>query len=422
MSRPSVLLWWTAFFLPFSATAVINVTSITFGLIPSVFFVILLIGHCLALGNPSRCGTEAIRIHGDHLLILVAIAGFFVSNCISLFLASIAGHLEFIQVTQTAFLTLALVALCTFSLLLIDPDVRASALDGVRVGGQFAAIWGFAQAAMFYVHIPYPSFLFNNSISDFANGFSQEASGLIRISSVSVEPSMLAFSLLHPIAFFSSLYLMSPAERDPKTTRFLILAWLVLLVSTSTTGYIGLAVVLTALLAVRPLHVATLGVVGAAVGGVLLAAFPVFAKVLSSFTFGKSSSWSYQDRTSTMVKAIESFHQRPFFGWGWGHDLSFSAATLIPANVGAVGTGLFLAALVGSIVAALLRLPALPKADPLHRQIIAGVITLLVSITCSLTSGLKYVILDTWFWWGLLIALISAESVRPVWREGYRVG
>ena len=66
----------------------------------------------------------------------------------------------------------------------------------------FVSLWGLMQFVCFFAGVPYPSLLFNNSLSDFADMFDQRLDdAYMRIASVAVEPSVLATSLLHFVAF-----------------------------------------------------------------------------------------------------------------------------------------------------------------------------------------------------------------------------
>jgi hypothetical protein len=402
--RPSILLPACVFFISFSGTSVVNVNAITFSLIPSIFFLFAYLLNCIISGR----WLGSILVSKDHIIILGGIILFCVAVLVSNFVSVLDHRFSFFQFTQSVFLLMSLFALGLFSIALADDDTRRDCVLAALAGGIFAAAWGCLQAVLFYVGIPYPDFVFNNSVSDFAYLFDQTAGDVVRIASVAVEPSWLTFSLLHPIAYFSYLFLADRRNRNFLTFSFLFLAILVVCASTSTTGYAGLAILYILLLVSRPVPMLIFGMFFSAVVATILVFFPVVAEVINEFTFEKTESYSFNERTGGMLDALILFSERPFLGWGWGRSTSHSVVTIMLANVGLIGSLLFIGLVVCSLWGAYACSRSRLSTREVSDQIDAARLTVIISLTASVISGLKYVVLDTWFWWGLLIALESA--------------
>jgi O-antigen ligase len=150
------------------------------------------------------------------------------------------------------------------------------------------------------------------------------------------------------------------------------------------------------------------GMFFSAVVATILVFFPVVAEVINEFTFEKTESYSFNERTGGMLDALILFSERPFLGWGWGRSTSHSVVTILLANVGLIGSLLFIGLVVCSLWGAYACSRSRLSTREVSDQIDAARLTVIISLTASVISGLKYVVLDTWFWWGLLIALESA--------------
>ena len=110
----------------------------------------------------------------------------------------------------------------------------------------FVSCWGMLQWFCYRAGFNYPAFMFNTSLVESATGYTQaiEDLGITRVSSVATEPSMFAqFSL---IALVFAIFAVASgrvviSKFWDRAVLFVIV--LVLLMTTSTTAYVGLAMV-----------------------------------------------------------------------------------------------------------------------------------------------------------------------------------
>src|SRR5262249_50956326 len=85
--------------------------------------------------------------------------------------------------------------------------------------------------------------------------------------------------------------------------------------------------------------------------------------------------------------------------------------TILLANVGIIGAAAFFCAVFATVLGAESARRATTE-DKLKPVVLAAVNTLIVSLALSVVSGFKYVVLDTWFIWGMLLALITLTARR----------
>lgn len=417
--RPHLLLPLLVFFIPFSCTSVLNVPAVTYSVAPTLVTALLYLAGLGAMG----AWTARVAIARDALLCLGALVAFALFVLLSLCVAQIRYGITVTEVTQTVFLLFGLVMALVFALALSSEEPLERALRAFQWSAVFTCLWGLLQLLCFYAHLPYPAFLFNNSISDFSDMYAQRAGGIVRIASVAVEPSFMAYSLLSFFTFGASLAFIGGVER--RGLRLAVgLSGLVLLLSTSSTAYFGLALFGLVVLAQRPalIPVAGLPAVLAAIAG--LVALPGLREAVYTTTFGKANSYSYKDRTGTMAEALHQFQQHPLVGRGWGTDHSLSIVTQLLASIGVIGTGLFVLAAGTTVLTALLVRRALNRrgASRTAPLLLGASNAFVVLIGVSVASGFHYVTLDMWFVWGLLIALATrghrelASGTAPVLR------
>src|SRR5262249_28411630 len=131
-------------------------------------------------------------------------------------------------------------------------------------GAIFASAWGLMQFACSALGWPYLSFIFNTSTSHSADLFATEAiGGYGPGGSVACEPSILVQSLAFPLAIAATLL----SDASPMLRRWClataILSAACIVLTTSTTGYIGLGVLSILLLAQQPRRTITALVLGA---------------------------------------------------------------------------------------------------------------------------------------------------------------
>jgi len=225
------------------------------------------------------------------------------------------------------------------------------------------AIWGLMQFACNVTGLTYPAFLLNNSEAISGQGYLETLEGVGRISSATTEPSVFAEAML------SMLPLTLPAwlGRRPVFTPLFdrgctILILTVLLLSTSSTAYVGiclLGVIWIAVLLKSRTMKARKALGWTLFGGVaflgllalLIATVPAVQDVVRRAVLEKGASGSGLERAMTIVLALGYFMQYPVLGVGWGSVTSHDVIALMLSNVGVVG----FAAFVGAVGTVLLR-------------------------------------------------------------------
>jgi hypothetical protein len=419
------LLQSIVFFSSFSGTAVLNFGD--YGMAPDV----VLLSFLLLAGLLSGRLLYSAQLSKDHLIVgflILVFAAIVVLS--SLFNGAVHGLVP-IQVTQTTYL---LFGICLTLVLSIEFSILERLEAGIvalRAGATFISLWGLFQAACYYAGMTYPAFLFNNSTSHFADMYDQRAAqGVVRIASVATEPSFMATSLMIFAAFGATVVALDPMRRTTSWVLPVILTVVTVALSTSSTGYFGLAILGLLLARRRPMFaVAMFGCV-AVIGGLWLASVPSAWDALYNMTFGKFEGGSYVERSTTIAPAMELFSRQPWFGFGWGADFSYSLVTQMLANLGIVGSFSFLFAVTGTFVASgNARKRFRTSGSNLAVYAEAAENALLVYLAESMVSGFKYVVADFWCLWAFAIAIPSClacigDEVRSAvsglgtWRPG----
>src|ERR1700722_4394156 len=164
----------------------------------------------------------------------------------------------------------------------------------------FVSLWGFMQLFCSLLHVTYPAFIFNSSATGSALGYLEELEdvGITRVSSVATEPSMFAACMLIALVFA----LFAVTRKQPVISkgwdRFAVaIIFGALVISTSTIAYAGLAVVsvlylfsLRHLRVVRRKHVIVLLAI-AGLLGLTVALFPPAQDIFTSLIVGKGESY-----------------------------------------------------------------------------------------------------------------------------------
>jgi O-Antigen ligase len=403
------------FFASFSGTAVLNVGD--YGMAPDV----VLLSFLLLVSLLSGRLLVPARLSRDHLIVGFLILVFTSTVAFStLFNGAIHGVVS-LQVTQTAYLLFGICLTMVLSIEFTTLEQLEAGISALRAGATFISLWGLFQAACYYTGIEYPAFLFNNSKSHFADMYDQRAAeGVVRIASVATEPSFMATSLMIFGAFGATVIALDPLRRTANWIVPVILTLLTVALSTSSTGYFGLAVLCLLLARRRPgFALAVFGSL-AVVGAVCLLAVPSARDAVYNMTLGKFTAGSYLERSTTIAPAMELFARQPWFGFGWGADFSYSIVTMMLANAGLVGSIAFVCAILATLVASrIARQTFGPGASDLAAYAEAAENALLVYIAECAVSGFKYVVADFWCLWAFAIAIPSCmscllEGIRPV--------
>ena len=404
MAKAKYLMPSLVFFASFSGTAIVNFSNL--GISPGALFLVLYLAHAVVsghLGRPVLVG----RNHPGVVLCIGAFAGYALGT---LLLKGAGQGLSPLQLSQTAYLFFGVILMTVLSVEMSREQSLEMAIGALRAGACFIAGWGVIQAACFYAGIEYPAYLFNNSTSHFADMFDQRAGdGVIRIASVATEPSFMANSLMIFGAFGATLVVCEPKFRTKAWVLPVLLVLVVVVASTSTTGFFALAV-LAMLLAVRRPGVIMLA--GICVLIIAVAAFvllPTFRKAMYNMTIGKSSTSSYVDRTASFGNAIAVFVAHPWVGGGWGGDFSYSIITNLLANVGLIGSALFVVALAGTILTSYSARHQMrdDKQWRLQTYAMGAENAMIVYMAQAAVSGFHYVVPDFWVLWAFCLAIPS---------------
>lgn len=341
------------FFMPFSATAIVNFDS-GFWLTPFQFFSLLLI---VKKGIYALLNKKLIILKNSKVPIFLLLIFLSISILSTYMPIIIGGDLYITQskdaqilsgwhvVSYRTITSIVYLSIGVFSSILLSTEIKdikrlKSAIKTHLISGIFVSSWGYLQFIFFNLNIPYPDFIFNNSNNPVASGFSQRINettmgvttslNLTRIASVATEPSIFAQYILTVLPIFFLCLFLNKEVLHKKFDFFLAIYMLViLLLSTSSSGYMGLGAALFFTIIgliyfnfINVYHVLTLSLL-VATSIIIYLSNSTIREVLGLFIFEKLQSGSGIDRTASIIYALDYFTQYPILGIGWGSATVF---------------------------------------------------------------------------------------------------
>lgn len=362
---PQKLLTLSVFFIPFSDTSVVNITKTEVsasGLPPWMFFASLFMLSRVMRRRPAP-GSGLKTSHWVDLPVgpmFIFLAAIFMSLAMPLLidgrlliqspyfneLSWTPLHFTLTNVTATIYIIFGLIYWGILSSEMAKGEKFVSYLRLYCCSALFVCLWGILQFGLYHAGLEYPAMIFNSSVSPGAELFDSELTdlGVRRISSVSVEPSMLAEYLLTVLPFLVFRFVARKPLISRAADYFVagsIIA--VLILSTSATAYLGLVILLilstfwfVRLGLVRSRHV--FFVIGtAAVVCIVLSLSSVAHDLVVADVFGKLTTGSGLERSLTISLAWHYFTEYPLLGIGWGSAVSHDLAVKLLSNTGICG-------------------------------------------------------------------------------------
>ncbi len=297
----------------------------------------------------------------------------------------------------------------------------------MTISAIFISLWGFFQFSCNWLGISYPAYIFNTSKTESALGYMQDLAdlGVQRVSSVTTEPSMFAQCLLVAIVFV----LFAVVSAKPLISKMwdriaLIVVLGALLISTSTTAYIGISAICLLcipaflyLRILRPRHALVLGLFVAALG-VVYVSYGTVQDLVGLMLVGKGESYSGTVRLLSILMARDYFLQYPLLGVGWGSVGSDDLIFKLLSNTGILGLlafGLFLMSIIGQLWGSIRRGAAKNSASNLLP--VSMLVAFLILLFSNATSGFAYAFSHVWFVFGLAMAV---PAFCPSWKDPER--
>ena len=389
----------------FSATAVINVPSLPFGMQPYHWFGLLLVLSTLVLRLP-RLMRAASPLAGTNRLLYPFLAWGIVATVVTGAKGTSVAHM--VHLLLGASVMGCIVANTTR----LDDLMRT--VRALVYGTLLASAWGIFELTCSILDIPYPDFIFNNSVGEFVSaGSALFFFGLRRLNSVATEPSYLVRSLVPVLCLLMGLWLHQARTRatvewlHPMGWKVGLLVAITLL-STSALGIVSLALAgLIPLLFARHARLAIASCYLAAALLVLYVAStnPLLLELADEVLFGKLESGSGTDRLTSVADAYGAFLSHPIVGAGPGLVTSHDLLLKLLSNFGMVGALLFLLVLMSVTWRALRWLRR--HRDGARSALCLGLIA--ANLMLWIMDGLAGVSYQYGIFWALLGLLISAS-------------
>ncbi|HEV2395693.1 MAG TPA: hypothetical protein VGS27_01965 [Candidatus Sulfotelmatobacter sp.] len=434
---PRMLYVATVFLIPFSAMAVMNIGwgGGEKGIAAWIFMGSLWMVRTAISDRPFWHRAAWVSIRRSRIELTALLACSFISLLVPALLSGTAWVADYRlyssmtvplgltseRVTQTGYFAFGVV----FTIFVAVENCNAQRLlQSVKTyvaSAIFASAWAFLQLWCILTGHTYPAFLFNNSEATSAQFYSEVFSelGLHRISSVGVEPSVFAFSML--LAF--SVLLGAVCLRRPllgsKWDMFgLLLITGGLLISTATTAYIGLvlAPVLILLMLARAAVIrwryVIVGALSVSLAVAAMLTVPIVSELIDLAILYKAEGYSALERLHSIGLAAHSFFRYPILGVSWNAAPSFDLVMEVLASLGIVGFAAF-AVFIADEVMRLWR-----ASEERHRWALILFPTLCLTLILSETTGFPYALGHAWFIFGLgvsapFLAGVPVESKNP---------
>ncbi|OGU15799.1 MAG: hypothetical protein A2076_14450 [Geobacteraceae bacterium GWC2_53_11] len=293
------------------------------------------------------------------------------------------------------------------------------------LSGVFLAAWGMVQFLCSNVlHLPYPSFVFNTSELTTTQGYLQMTeSGINRIASASREPSMFAKQLLVilPLLLYG-LFTRTRLFSRSLDLYFLVFMAVMILLSTASSGYIGLPIVFglsvavlmfsgNKLLAFRIICIISLVIVVGFLCAYMLMPETINS-ILSETLFNKQESGSMFVRLASLAYAWPYFEKYPIIGAGWNFVTSYDLIVCLLANVGIVGLSAFTIFAIQPIIRTMKLLKNIPSdillnSNPVITYAIGTAISQVLLLVLAIIGGYEFYLVYSYMTIGLLYAANS---------------
>lgn len=442
---PTRLYPCTIFFLPFSATAVVNIGSAgsASGLQATIFFGALWMATELprflaAKNSPTR---ESIHVPASQLrwfvlvVMLSLVMPIWINGRVYIEDAEFANGLSNSEplvfrirnISQTIYLVygILLAVLVAFRNSHLAEFIRSIRI--FLISAIFVSIWGFLQFFCSVLNITYPAYVFNTSATGSALGYLEEVGdlGIARVSSVATEPSIFAGCMLIALVFA----LFAIIRKQPVISRnwdraAVVIIFGALIISTSTIAYVGLAVVVVLYLSslqylkiVRRKHIIwLLGLV--VFFGLAFALFSPAQDIIASFVLGKGESYSGIARAYAIALAAQYFLQYPILGLGWGSVTSHDLVFKLLSNTGLLGFGAFSFFLISLFRRLWRGATRIGVVNPEWQWwSVCLLVAYLVLIFTNVTTGFDFVFEHVWFLLGLSMSVPILSSTSSLERR-----
>jgi hypothetical protein len=367
VARPQLLVPWAIVVSAFQAASVFNVGgSFPVGVTPYFFVTILIMFRFLPLWLSGRLGfarTEPILSYIRPLCLLV------VWGTASAFLLPVVfrgvgvneprGGMDvgfttplnwsFSNVAQAGYLVLNSVFVVYMTWLARESGYTKSLVRAFCCSGVIAASVGAYQTVSHATGLPYPQEFFNSNLV-WTQLISQNVAGMWRMSATFTEPSSAGGFF----AVWSTFLLFLATDGSKGRSAAWLLLWIgmtMLVLSTSTTGYITAAVVFVLFVWKQVARIATRGTINPRVilAGVLicggfmaaLAFVPDLGRLFENVITQKAGSASGEHRFATSWNALGIAETSLGLGVGLGSNRPSGMLFYIVSNLGIPGTALF---------------------------------------------------------------------------------
>lgn len=336
------------------------------------------------------------------------------------------------NVTQALYLTFGLIIAFLVAKKSVGRLQLVSMIKIYTLSASFVSIWAVFQWFCFQIQMPYPDFIFNNSINESAHGYNTLLfdGEITRLSSVAVEPSIFAQYLLTSLPFvWFAAYFREPLFSIIIDRLILMLIVVVLLLTTASTAYIGIAITLfIAGIVIFLCHeisrrffifsIFALLVISAAIFLV-----PSISQLVIEQTINKGDSYSGLERLNAMIKAWNYFTAYPVLGIGWGNVTSHDLALKLLADTGIIGASFFLLMILFVLNRAWKMLKVYHNRGnaKIELSLASGAITSFITmLLINAISGFAFVFGHFWVIFGFVIALplLGKNSSSPLHQLG----
>jgi O-antigen ligase len=202
-----------------------------------------------------------------------------------------------------------------------------------------------------------------------------------------------------------------------------VLFIVVLVLSTSSTAYIGFLILALTFIAYsvrtgsfsKTKAIFVFGIVGVLASAVIAVAFlsvPVVSQLVNTLLLSKASSGSGIERAMTIAYAFGYFQKYPILGIGWGSATSHDVIVFLLSNVGVVGTVVFFCMILSIVRSNWQKISS--RNSPLELSTEVWMMSLVAFVLTSIFIGFPMVFGNFWLVLGMSMATAASARGLPV--------